>query len=335
MNPNNAIEVSNLCKKFDIKNTTFYGGQSKIGTKQVLDNLTFNVNKGQIFGIIGRNGSGKSTLLKIIAKIMYPDSGEVKVDGQVASILELGMGFEPELSGKDNIIVKSKMYGLNDNEIKQRINEIIQFSELGEQIEFPLRTYSSGMVAKLAFSIIAFVKCNILIVDEVLSVGDASFNFKCKLMFEQMRKERKTVIIASHNLSTLENFCDTVIWIEEGKAKEIGDATTVCNHFYRDSIESPDTLKKLADSGDSISMNRLATLYLKGINIEKNIEKAEELFKKSIEMGNTDAKVALGDLLISQGKFENAQSLFESAAQDGNLDAIMRVYRNNDDETED
>lgn len=329
MNSNNCIEVNDLHKKFDIKHSTFYGGQAKTGTKQVLNGINFSIKQGEVFGIVGRNGSGKSTLLKILSGIMFPESGTMDIKGKVASILELGMGFEPELPGRDNIVLKCQMYGLKEEEIKQLMDEIVQFSELGEQIDYPLRTYSSGMIAKLAFSVLIHVKCDILIVDEILSVGDAGFNFKCKMIFEKMKKEKKTVIIASHNLSTLENLCDRVMWIENGNAKEIGDAASVCYHFATDQIDSPYTLSLLSESGDITSMNRLGTLYRDGNGIEKDVKIAKNWFKKASDMGNVDAMVNLGDILQSEGHTEEANILYRKAAKLGNMNAILRTYGDN------
>lgn len=334
MDKNNSVEVKDLYKKFDVKYTTRYGGQAKSGTKRVLNGLSFSIKCGEVFGVIGRNGSGKSTLLKLLAGIMYPDSGTMELRGRVASILELGMGFEPEMTGRDNIRIKCKMYGLNDKEIDQYEEEIVQFSELGEQVDYPLRTYSSGMAAKLAFAVLIHVKCDILIIDEVLSVGDASFNYKCKLIFERMRKEKKTIILASHNMTTLEDLCDEIMWIDNGTSREIGNALSVCHHFHTDSTESPITLKNLANSGDTISMNRLATLYRDGIGVDKNVTKAKELFKRASDMGNLDAKVNLGDMLASEGDDNEARKLFLDAADKGNQDAIIRVYSKNNDMAE-
>lgn len=327
----NAIEVRNLCKQFDIKYTTFYGGQAKSGVKIVLNDLTFNVKKGKVLGIIGRNGSGKSTLLKILASIMYPNSGRIEVNGKVASILELGMGFEPEMTGRDNLVIKCKMYGLNDEEVKRNMEEIVEFSELGDQIDMPLRTYSSGMVAKLAFSVLIYVKCDILIIDEILSVGDASFNYKCKLIFEKMKKQNKTILFASHNLSTLTDLCDEVLWIDKGAVREIGDPLSVTHHFHVDSVDSPETLAILSAAGDISAINRLAILYRDGNGVQKDIEKSKLLFKKAASMGNTQSQVNLGDILAKEGKHEEAKEEYASAAEKGNLDAAIRLYSKNND----
>ncbi|MBR4227262.1 MAG: SEL1-like repeat protein [Candidatus Methanomethylophilaceae archaeon] len=321
----NAIEVEGISKKFDIKYTTFYGGQAKSGVKTVLDGLSFSIKKGEVMGIVGRNGSGKSTLMKILSGIMGPDSGTVNVSGKVASILELGMGFEPEMTGRDNIRIKCSMYGFTEKEINQQMESIIQFSELGEQVDHPLRTYSSGMAAKLAFSVIMHTQCNVMIVDEVLSVGDASFNAKCRMVFQKMKKEGRAILIASHSMETLESMCDRVMWIEEGKVKEIGNPSTVCYHFHSDMVDSFDTIIKLAEEGDVISMNRAAVMLRDGIGAQKDEKRAVELFTKAASMGHTDSQMDLADMKLKAGKKDEAMNLYKKAASNGSFGAITRL----------
>ena len=321
----NAIEVEGISKKFDIKYTTFYGGQAKSGVKTVLDGMSFSIKKGEVMGIVGRNGSGKSTLMKILSGIMGPDVGTVNVDGKVASILELGMGFEPEMTGRDNIRIKCSMYGFTEKDIDQQMESIIQFSELGEQVDHPLRTYSSGMAAKLAFSVIMHTQCNVMIVDEVLSVGDASFNAKCRMVFQKMKKEGRAILIASHSMETLESMCDRVMWIEDGKVKEIGDPSTVCYHFYSDMVDSFDTIIKLAEEGDVISMNRAAVMLRDGIGAQKDEKRAEELFTKAASMGHTDSQMDLADMKLRAGKKDEAMNLYKKAASNGSFGAITRL----------
>ncbi len=325
MKDTDSVKVQSVCKKFDIKYTTFYGGVAKSGIKHVLNELTFDVKKGEVLGIVGRNGSGKSTLLKILTGIMYPDSGIVEIRGKVASILELGMGFEPELTGRDNIHIKCGMYGFSEKEINGFIEDIIEFSELGEQIDHPLRTYSSGMTAKLAFSVLIHIKCDVLIIDEVLSVGDASFNAKCKLVFDRMRKEKKTIIIASHNISTLEEMCDRVLWIDSGKTKEIGDAVAVCYHFHTDMTDSFETICTLAESGDVVSQNRLGIMCRDGIGTKKDQDKAIEWFTRSSNMGFTEAQLNLADMKFKTNDKDAAIELYKKASNAGNVIATTRL----------
>jgi len=323
-----AIEIKNLCKSFDKWRNTFYGGLIKDGKSIIFDNLSLTLKQGQIIGIIGNNGSGKSTLLKIISGILHQDSGKITLHGRVGCILELGLGFDSESSGRINIESKCKMYGLSEDQIKNRSESIIKFSELGERIDEPLRTYSSGMVAKLALAIIIHTDCEILVLDEVLSVGDESFNLKCKNKFSELKKIGRTILIASHNLKTIERMCDITVWMESGSVKKIGNTTAICHEFYRDSIESPSTLKYLSDLGDPNAMNKLAELYRDGYSVVKNLDLSKKLFAESAERGNIEALVNLGDILMQQKDTARAKDLFAKAAQSGNLDAINRLYLN-------
>lgn len=320
-----SIDIDNISKKFDIRYTTVYGGRAKSGTKQVLEGLSLKVRKGEILGLVGRNGSGKSTLLKIISGITFNDSGKITINGKVASILELGMGFDPELSGRENMRLKSSFFGFNDKEIDSFMDDMIQFSELGEQIEHPLRTYSSGMVAKLAFSVLTHVKCDILVIDEILSVGDPGFNAKCKMVFDRMRKEGKTVVLASHNMNSLEDMCDRVAWMEAGKVREIGDPMVVCHAFKSDAVESPRTVRELAEAGDSQSQYRYGSMLRDGIAVPRDIDQSKIWFERASAMGHTDSMVALGRLLLSEGKEKEAIDLFRKASVAGNNEATSAL----------
>ncbi len=330
----NSIEVSNISKKFNIKSTTFYGGVTKTGTKQVLSNISFSIKKGEVVGIIGRNGSGKSTLLKILAKIIKEDEGVININGSLSSILELGMGFDPESSGRDNVFIKCGLYGMSKLEIENCIDDILLFSEIGEQADYPLRTYSSGMISKLAFSILLYLKSDILIIDEALSVGDAGFNAKCKLAFNSMKKNGQSVILASHNISTLESMCDRIIWIDEGIVREYGDPVTVCYHYQSDSVDSIDTIKKLADMGDVSSINRVAVMYRDGINVLADLEKAETLFQKAANMGSVDAQINLAECYLKKGDKKNAEQWYNKAALSGNTSAIISLMQINSNESD-
>ena len=317
MDKANSVEVKSMSKQFTVKYTTFYGGLAKSGTKSVLRGLSFNLKKGEVLGIVGKNGSGKSTLLKILSDIMNPDEGSISIDGKVASILELGMGFNPESSGRDNIRIKCSLYGMRDAEISDAMEDIVLFSELGEQIDHPLRTYSSGMVAKLAFAVLIHVKCDVLIIDEVLSVGDAGFNSKCRLAFENMRKSKKSIIMASHNLETLKDMCDRVMWIDEGECKEIGDPVTVCYHYESDLVDSFDTVMSRALAGDLVSLNRAAVMLRDGNGVDADSAKSIELFKKAADMGYADSQVELANILLMEGDRDGARELYAKASAAG------------------
>jgi len=199
-----------------------------------LDGISFKVEKGVTYGVIGENGSGKSTLLKIIAGIAKPTSGRVSVRGKVSALIELGAGFHPEISGRENVFINGIMLGLSKKEINEKFDEIVKFAELEEFIEAPVKTYSSGMYMRLGFSIAINVNPEILLVDEVLAVGDASFVPKCLDRIDDFRRRKKTILFVSHDLTTVEKICDQVIWLKEGRIQIIGEAKRVIDTYLQD-----------------------------------------------------------------------------------------------------
>ena len=199
-----------------------------------LDGISFKMKKGTTFGVIGENGSGKSTLLKIIAGIAKPTSGKVSVQGKVSALIELGAGFHPEISGRENVFINGIMLGLSKREINEKFDEIVKFAELEEFIDAPVKTYSSGMYMRLGFSIAINVNPEILLVDEVLAVGDASFVPKCLDRIDDFRRREKTILFVSHDLTTVEKICDQVIWLKEGKIQIIGEPKRVIDTYLQD-----------------------------------------------------------------------------------------------------
>ena len=233
-----AIEVKDvhvfyrILKKHSIKKALLSFKKPKQEKKEALKGISFTVKKGEIVGIIGSNGSGKSTLLRTIAGIISPDAGNIDLKQNTVSLLALGVGFNEELSGYENIFLSGMLLGMTKNEVSKKIDEIIEFSELKEDIQKPVRTYSSGMRSKLAFSITAILETDIILIDEVLSVGDIKFKEKSYNKMKQLiSDENKTVLIVSHDISVLEEICDKVIWIEEGKAKKIGKTQEVIEEY--------------------------------------------------------------------------------------------------------
>jgi ABC-2 type transport system ATP-binding protein/lipopolysaccharide transport system ATP-binding protein len=202
-----------------------------------LDNVSFKVDQGMTFGVIGENGSGKSTLLKIIAGITKPTSGKVVVNGKVSALIELGAGFHPEISGRENIYINGIMLGLSKKEIQEKFDEIVRFAELEEFIDAPVKTYSSGMYMRLGFSIAINVNPDILLVDEVLAVGDASFVPKCLDRIDDFRRRQKTILFVSHDLATVERICDRVAWLKNGRVMTIGDPKRVIDAYLQDVAE--------------------------------------------------------------------------------------------------
>lgn len=234
----NAVEVKDLhiiykgLKKMSIKQSITKFKINRLETFEALKGITFNLEKGKILGIIGKNGSGKSTLLRAIAGIFAPDSGTIDLKGNSVSLLSIGAGFQNKLTGFENIILSGLLLGFSEETVRKKIPEIIEFSELGDFIYKPVRTYSSGMYSKLAFSISAILETDIMLIDEVLSVGDIHFREKSgKRMQEIIKDESKTVIIVSHSMGTIKDLCDEVLWINDGVMMEHGDTQTVCEHY--------------------------------------------------------------------------------------------------------
>ena len=198
---------------------------------KALDGVTVDIQPGETFGIIGRNGAGKSTMLKVISRIIHPTSGRLKVWGKVASLLGVGAGFHPELSGKENIFLYSALLGRSQSYAKRKFNEIVTFAELGDFIDAPLRTYSTGMVARLGFAVAMADRPDILLVDEVLGVGDTLFQRKCTARFDEFRDLGTTLILVSHNLPQVAQICETAMWLHQGVMKSYGEATKVVAEY--------------------------------------------------------------------------------------------------------
>lgn len=196
-----------------------------------LRNVSFEVSKGEALGILGRNGTGKSTLLKIVTGVLTPTSGKIKVHGSVSAILELGAGFNQEMTGMENIYFRGTLLGREPEETERMIPDILTFADIGEFINQPVKTYSSGMFARLSFALAVNVNPDILIVDEALSVGDMRFQQKCIRKMEAFRDEGKTVLLVTHNINMVNKFCNRALWLDQGQVKEIGPAESVCKHY--------------------------------------------------------------------------------------------------------
>lgn len=233
-----AIEVSNLCvdyipyKKTSIQKSLFKKKEHRIDVIHAVQNLSFSLDKGEILGIVGKNGSGKSTLLRTIAGIFVPDSGSIDLKGHSVSLLSIGVGFTPEISGRENIVLSGMLLGFDEKTIRDKMDRIIEFSELGKFIDYPVRTYSSGMYSKLAFSITATLETDIILIDEVLSVGDEHFKKKSfSKMKELISDKNRTVIIVSHSMDTLHTLCQKVLWINDGVYQMMGDTDTTLKAY--------------------------------------------------------------------------------------------------------
>lgn len=200
-------------------------------TFTALTDVSFTVPKGSTYGVIGRNGSGKSTALKLVAGITKPTSGAVRVDGRISALIELGAGFHPEISGRENVFINGMMLGLTKREIQDRFDEIVDFAELREFIDAPVKTYSSGMYMRLGFAVAIHVDPDVLLVDEVLAVGDEGFTHKCLDKFAEFRRRNKTILLVTHSLSMVERFCDEALWLDDGRAKGHGDPRRIVDAY--------------------------------------------------------------------------------------------------------
>jgi ABC-type polysaccharide/polyol phosphate transport system ATPase subunit len=200
-------------------------------TFPALTDVSFTVPKGSTYGVIGRNGSGKSTALKLVAGITKPTSGTVRVDGRISALIELGAGFHPEISGRENVFINGIMLGLTKREIQRRFDEIVEFAELTEFIDAPVKTYSSGMYMRLGFAVAIHVDPDVLLVDEVLAVGDEGFTHKCLDKFAEFRRRGKTILLVTHSLNLVERFCDEALWLDSGHAKAHGDPKRVVGAY--------------------------------------------------------------------------------------------------------
>lgn len=226
-----VIDVQNITKKFKIyldkgsqlKERLLFRNRNRYEEREVLKGISFQVRRGEAIGLIGHNGCGKSTTLKLLTKIMYPDSGSITMHGRVSSLIELGAGFHPDMSGRENIYTNASIFGLTKKEIDRRLQDIISFSELQEFIDNPVRTYSSGMYMRLAFSVAINVDADILLIDEILGVGDANFQAKCFNKLREIKAKGTTIVIVSHSLGQIEQICERSIWIHEGLIRAEGD----------------------------------------------------------------------------------------------------------------
>lgn len=301
-----VINALNITKEYKIYNTNkeklklLINKRYKIKKFHALSNVSFNINKGEIIGIIGKNGAGKSTLLKILTGVAFVTYGKVFINGRVSSLLELGSGFDIRLTGYENIYFNATLNGLKRVEIDKKINEIIKFADIGDFLYQPVKNYSSGMFARLAFAVAININPDILIVDEILSVGDIKFQVKCMEKFEKFKKQGKTILYVSHSLATVKKFCNRVIWIDEGKVVEDGNPVMVVekyfnmnfgnkNHLsykkFRNDIIEDFKMNKISNEIDYLKNLEFKITYLVKNSIYKNVYMVIEIRKIEINAG--------------------------------------------------
>lgn len=318
-----VIKVKNVYKSFKIyydkgsslKEKLLFRNRNRHEVHEVLKGVSVSIKKGEVVGLIGENGSGKSTLLKLMTRIIYPDKGEIEIKGKISSLLELGAGFHPDMTGRENIYTNASIFGLTKKEIDERLEKIIEFSELGEFINNPVRTYSSGMYMRLAFSVAINVDADILLVDEILAVGDASFQAKCFKKMQEIKNEGKTIVIVSHDLASIERLCDKAVWIENG-LKKIESRPHDAIAEYLDKIMNKEIKKK--------------ENVVKPI-IEVHEEKKEESIKENDKNRTGNKDIEIKKVILFEKSTKKEKYSFKS--DDG---VIIRIEytRNNDNISE-
>jgi len=237
------IEIRDVNMRFRMANDRMSGlkeyivqllrGKLKYEEFEALKDVTFDVEEGEVVGLVGHNGAGKSTMLKVISRILKPTEGSVEIRGNVVPMLELGSGFDFDLTGRENIFLNGAILGYSEQFLKEKYDEIVAFSELGQFIDTPLRNYSSGMIVRLGFAIATVVEPQILIVDEVLAVGDARFQEKSKKRMQELMSGGTTVLFVSHNLHQIREMCDRVVWLDHGQMRMFGEAQAVCDAYEK------------------------------------------------------------------------------------------------------
>ncbi len=242
MENNYSIEIQDVYKTFNVyldkanslKEKLLFWQRNKKEVREVLKGINLNIKKGEAVALIGVNGSGKSTLLKLMTKIIYPNKGKIITHGKLTSLLELGAGFHPDFSGRENIYFNASIFGLNKKQIDERIEQIIEFSELEKYIDNPVRTYSSGMFMRLAFAVAINVDADILLVDEILSVGDQHFQEKCLNKMKELKTEGKTMVFVTHNLESAKELCDRTVWLHQGVIRMDGATDEVIEEYLKE-----------------------------------------------------------------------------------------------------
>lgn len=237
-----AIRVEHVDKSFNvvydktntIKEKILFWNRGKKEVRPILKDINLDIKKGEVVALIGVNGSGKSTLLKLMTKIIYPNKGKIETNGKLTSLLELGAGFHPDFSGRENIYFNASIFGLTRKEIDNRLNQIIEFSELQDFIDNPVRTYSSGMYMRLAFSVAINVDADILLIDEILSVGDQHFQEKCFRKIEELKQEGKTIVFVTHGMDSVRRFCTRAVWLHQGSIKLDGEIEEVIDRYIEE-----------------------------------------------------------------------------------------------------
>jgi len=309
---------SRLMHPFRCLTTDSHPSQSDIEDFWALKNVFFEVKPGERIGIIGKNGAGKSTLLKILSRITEPTTGSIRIKGRVASLLEVGTGFHPELTGRENIYLNGAILGMGRQEIRKKFDEIVGFSEIEKFLDTPVKRYSSGMYVRLAFAVAAHLEPEILVVDEVLAVGDAQFQKKCMGKMEDVGREGRTIIFVSHNMGAISRLCSQCIWLADGNVKRFGDSISVINNYIHDGASNKSTIAWELDDApgdDNIKLTKVtigqqfgeqtsSMVISKPITIEIELLVVSEIPELSvgIRVSTLDGQVILHSANVVTGK---------------------------------
>jgi len=295
-----AIKVDAVSKSFKLpheKQSSIKGallstfrGKRTFEKQQVLNDISFEIKKGEFFGIVGRNGSGKSTLLKLLAGIYSPDDGAIAVNGSLTPFIELGVGFNPELTGRENVYLNGALLGFNRKEMEPMYDDIVDFAELEKFMDQKLKNYSSGMQVRLAFSIAIRARSKILLIDEVLAVGDISFQQKCYQVFDDLKEENRTIILVTHDMSAVQRFCDRAIVIDNGKILKSGKPTDIAETYLELNYEN-----ETQENTEGKQEQNITGVKLEGISLSDGIKKRSsyktgEKVQISIDYSNTQQK---------------------------------------------
>lgn len=330
MKNENSIELVNVKKKFKIyadkgnsmKDKMLFWKRNQYEDHWVLDDISFSIKKGEAVGLIGSNGCGKSTTLKLINKIMYPTDGKVKVNGRVSSLLELGAGFHPDMTGRENIYTNASIFGMTKKEIEEKIDDIIAFSELDEYIDNPVRTYSSGMYMRLGFSVAINVRADILLIDEILAVGDMSFQKKCFKRLKEIKNAGTTIVIVSHALGQIEQICDRCIWIDHGKISKIGKPMEVHAEYLKE-LEKRSQRRMQALKGEAGSGNDQNTFC--GREVIRS--GSGKLFFTGVELFDREGN---RESVFQTGEYMRVEYTFTAAKEIHKAEFAVRIYGEDD-----
>ena len=285
-----AVSVRNISKTFKIPHKKIDSMRSAFINSlrrktyeefKALNDISFDVMKGEFFGIIGHNGAGKSTLLKILANVYNADSGNIEINGMIAPFLELGIGFNPELSGRDNVYLNATVLGLTKKQIDEKFDEIVEFSELEQFIDQQIKNYSSGMKARLAFSVSIHANREILLMDEVLAVGDSAFQEKCLNIFKNYKKNGRTVVLVTHSMATVREYCDRALLLNKGNVVSVGGVDDVCDAYISNNIAAAD-VRELEKREETEEEERLHRDELKKIKVRQNSSNDVPLSKDDV-----------------------------------------------------